>query len=368
LLVLDANYSGNDVIADYIDVIKCASIKRQIDQLCNKITTNEWPFTEFDQNLTKFYSEFNEIIWNNNRKYNDLISPNEAINQLEKMRNRNSDKICNVVPIGIKTVDDMLHEGGMNKGGVYVLAAPPGTGKTAFALNVIQHESELLLSEDYTNRKTPIILLFSLEMTVIELAQRMISLIANKPFKDLDSSNNEFDKQRFNTAKKIFSSYPLKIFPGQDINVMEVRKNINIISKSNDLKLVIIDHLHIMSGTSPKQNEYEKISEITNMIRQIAKDYNIPILLLCQLDKSATKTGTTEQITMANLRGSGTIAQDANSIFILQEKNKQSDENKTESRFITFKIEKQRAGKKGSVQLHFYGPTYKFTQIQEKTN
>jgi replicative DNA helicase len=351
-----------------LDIVKCASIKRQIDFLCEKITNSQWPFTEFDKKLTEFYTLFNEIIWNNNRGFNDLISPSDAIIQLEKLKNKNYDKICNVVPIGIKSIDDMLHDGGMNKGGVYVLAAPPGTGKTAFALNIIEHEAVLLSFEDYTNRKPPIILLFSLEMTVVELAQRMIAMIADKPFNELNNSTLELDKQRFNTAKNIFSSFPLKIFPGQDINVMEVRKNINILTKANDLKLVIIDHLHIMSGTSPKQSEYEKISEITNMIRQIAKDYNIPILLLCQLDKSATKTGSSEQITMANLRGSGTIAQDANSIFILQEKNKQNDDTKSDARFITFKIEKQRAGKKGSVQLHFFGPTFKFTEIQERKN
>jgi replicative DNA helicase len=255
-------------------------------------------------------------------------------------------KNCNVLSTGFVEIDKYLN-GGLNDGQLIVIAAAPGIGKTTLAINIIINECFQIAQRKNTlpeNVKPQQILFMSLEMDEIEITSKMVSKISEKPYSYLKDKKNEYskqDKEVFEHAYDLIHDFSLTIKSKNSTDIENVKKNINILSSSYDLRLVVIDHLHMMDYDRKK--ETAEISEITKTLKHLAQQYNVPIILLSQVNKNEKTMGAAtrsmggssknksdslhqdaciepcdvNRIGLNELRGSGSIVQDANIIMLL---------------------------------------------------
>jgi replicative DNA helicase len=253
------------------------------------------------------------------------------------LNNTNISDAYSVVPTGFNSVDKLIN-GGFEKGELNLIAAAPGTGKTAFALNVFAHECEKLLHFDVSNqnRKPPIVYYVSLEMTAPQILERLISINTGKSFKFSNFNSNkysELDKEIFQAAFDNISKYPAKMNANFKASITDIRGQISLLASSHDIKLVIIDHLHIMDYD--RNNENQEIAGITKNLKQIAKEYQLPIVLLSQVNKSKNTFGgeskkfgfnkdqvkeeetSSNKIFLSDIRGSGAPVQDSSIIILM---------------------------------------------------
>jgi replicative DNA helicase len=280
-----SEYKGTAPFNEYIEIIKDGSTKRSLDRICGEIMNSKWDFTSFNNKLNEKIAEFNDVAWD--RKTIEMENISETLKEYlsNKVKKTNT---LDVVPTGINAIDKILSGGGFEKGTLNVLAAAPGVGKTAFALNVIKHECDLLMEAPKdSNKKQPQILFFCLEMTPNELIDRLIAIISEKPSKFFNNSNsNEIDNNRRSYVLHSLENYPLKVNINFKANIDDISSQISLASKSFDLKLVVIDHLHIMEKDGKKDENIE-LANITRRLKSVAKDKNIPILLLSQVTKDS---------------------------------------------------------------------------------
>jgi replicative DNA helicase len=242
------------------------------------------------------------------------------------------------VETGFRNIDTIL-DGGFGKGELDVIAAAPAVGKSAFAINVLANECENLIDAPVSpNQKPPMVFYVSIEMNGGEIFERLVSFKAGKSFKMKDFVANNYSKEDlelFTIAIDRIKKYPLKTNHTFHASVNDVAAQMSQISNSFDLKLVIIDHLHIMDYD--KTNENNAIAGITKRLKALAKEYDVPIVLLSQVNKTkaafdysskfnkqqpnSPQTNVDDQasnaIGMNDLRGSGAIAQDASVIIMM---------------------------------------------------
>jgi replicative DNA helicase len=231
--------------------------------------------------------------------------------------------------------------GGFGKGELDVIAAAPAVGKSAFAINVLANECEnLLFAPPIPNHKPPMTLYISIEMNGDEIFERLVSYKSGKSFKVKEFNEKKYSKEDsdlFTIAINTIEKYPLKVNHTFHASVNGIAAQMSQISNAFDLKLVVIDHLHIMDYD--KINENSAIADITKKLKGLAKEYDVPIVLLSQVNKSKTAfdysskfkqpqqsntpqaNNTDDQASNAiginDLRGSGAIAQDASVILLM---------------------------------------------------
>jgi replicative DNA helicase len=189
---------------------------------------------------------------------------------------------------------------GLQQGHFIVLGARPAVGKTALAVNLASHI-----------RKEHKVSFFSLEMPALSIAQRILCLESNIPFSRLIRGKVDADeKRRLQDAFKILSNSGVFIHAG-DSRMATIKEQIRR-DVEEGAKLVIIDYLNLISGVSGRQR-WEMVGEITREIKLTAMERKIPIIGLAQLGRVAEK----EKPTLADLRESGSIEQDADLVGLL---------------------------------------------------
>lgn len=227
------------------------------------------------------------------------------IQELEK----NNGKLPGI-PTGFKRVDEIL-EGGFQKTDLIILAARPGVGKTAFALNVAGNAA----------RAGHKVMVFSLEMANTQLGQRLLSLTACVPMENIrtgDISPEDWDS--ISDAQDAFENCDFVIDESSNISPMEMKNKCRrFIAERGGLDLIIIDYLQLMSmggGYKIEQREKE-IGSITRAIKIMAKELNVAVILLSQLSRGPEqRAGHKPQL--SDLRDSGSIEQDADIVIFLR--------------------------------------------------
>jgi replicative DNA helicase len=247
-----------------------------------------------------------------------------------------SQKNYDKVETGFKSIDSIL-SGGLGKGELDVIAAAPAVGKSAFALNILVNECEnLIYAPANPNQKPPMVYYVSIEMNGAEIFERLVSFKAGKSFKLKDYHGKKYstqDSELFTIAIDTIAKYPLITNQTFHASIDGIAGQMSQLASSHDLKLVVIDHLHIMDYDRNKENN--AIADITKRLKSLAKEHNVPILLLSQVNKTKEAfgysskfksqpqqaTNTSDQdpnaIGMHDLRGSGAIGQDASVIILM---------------------------------------------------
>jgi len=255
------------------------------------------------------------------------------------------------VPTGISELDETIT--GLNRSDLILLGARPGMGKTSFALNIARHAAVR------ANKK---IAFFSLEMSKEQLASRLLSTEAMVSGTKLRTGKlSEDEWVRIVEAGDVLSKTQMYFDDNPSITVGEMKAKIR---RLKDVDLVVVDYLQLMSAAGKVDNRVQEISKITRNMKIMAKELNVPVLVLSQLARDSEKR-TNHRPVLSDLRDSGSIEQDADIVLFLYREdyyqdgetpNENADRNSGECI-----IAKNRHGETKTVPLHWQGEFMRFT-------
>ncbi len=260
---------------------------------------------------------------------------------------------------GIETGYYRLDEltSGLQKQDLVILAARPGVGKTALALNIASHcavKSGLKVA------------VFSLEMSAVALVRRLLSAEARINVKRLtrgllsrtaDSRQEASDWQRLAEAADRLAEAPLWIDDTAGISVLELRGKCRRMMMEHGLDLVVVDYLQLMSSGMRAENRTQEVSAISRGLKAVAKQLNVPLLVLSQLSRNPERRGD-QRPQLSDLRESGSIEQDADVVMFINRKNRalqaaNAGEDDEDWRLAEIIIAKQRNGPTDLFKLVF---------------
>ena len=266
--------------------------------------------------------------------------------------------------IGIKTgigdLDDKLMA--LRPGGLYILAARPGVGKTSFGLKIVGNIAGHLDSKHRA-------LFVSLEVDKVDLLKKLVSAEGGLDFKKIEEGRlDEAEMELLANTLTTLKSWKLDLMDVSDLTVQGLRSVVKRRKlETGDLDLVVLDYLQLLNASRPDMNEYEKVSEISRVLKVMARELKIPVLALSQMSRDAEKGATTSARPpkLSDLRGSGSIEQDADAVIFMHRVDA-GDGQKNESggadtaRKIQVIVAKNRFGPQGSVNMHFFPAKMRF--------
>ncbi len=246
------------------------------------------------------------------------------------------------VPTGYHMLDEKTS--GLQPSDLIVIAGRPSMGKTALALNIAQNASS----------QTGIpVGIFSLEMSKEQLSLRMLSSEAR-----IDSSRmrggflSESDLARINRAAGTLYDLPIYIDDSPAISALEIRAKARRMKMEKGLGLVIVDYLQLMRGRASAERRDLEISEISRSLKALAKEINIPVVALSQLNRKVEERSNKRPV-LSDLRESGAIEQDADVIVFIYRDEVYNKKEGEADRTSEINVAKQRNGPTGTVKLTF---------------
>lgn len=321
-----SGFAYSDDLKANIELIKNASIKRQLDNFSQKVINTKIDYAQYDDQIAQLENEFLDIT--QSKHTNKLISMDEVasnyLDKINKLRQRKQD--ITGTPVGFKALDKVTN--GFQPGDLIILAARPGVGKTAISLNFANNAARWI-KENMTSEKDRVVI-FSLEMGKEQLCQRLVSINAL-----VDSSSLRSGKMSDADWAKVQSTIDdLKTLPilidDQAVSVVDVQSKLKQLKSEYNIKLVIIDYLQLMKGPALKNvqvNRQQEVSTISRMIKLLARRIDAPILALAQLSRDIEKRGENPTPKLSDLRESGSLEQDADIVMFLSSLEKSMADN-----------------------------------------
>ena len=252
---------------------------------------------------------------------------------------------------GFPELDALLS--GLQNGDLIVIASRPSMGKTALALNIGQHVA--------CNLQVPVTV-FSMEMSNLQLGIRLVSAVGRIDGTQLQSANlDEHQWPALSAAIGVMAQAPLFIDDAPALSPMEVRAKARRQKREHGLGLIIIDYLQLMRSGGRPENRTAEIAEISRSLKALAKELNVPVIVLSQLNRSLEQRADKRPM-MSDLRESGAIEQDADVImFIYRDEyyNKESPD----AGHAEVIVAKQRMGPCDTVKLAFHGAHTRFENL-----
>jgi len=248
------------------------------------------------------------------------------------------------VPTGFRDLDNML--AGLQRSDLFILAARPSMGKTAFVLN--------LAHKIAVEAKEPV-LIFSLEMSKEQLVDRLLSMESGVDAWALRTGNlTDNDFERIGHAMGTLSEAQMYIDDTPSITISDLRTKARREAHNRPLGLIIVDYLQLMSGGSRfggDGNRVQEISEISRGLKGVAREMNVPLIALSQLSRSV-ESRTPQIPQLSDLRESGSIEQDADVVAFLYREDYYNPESERKN-IMDVLIKKHRNGPTGGVELYF---------------
>lgn len=267
---------------------------------------------------------------------------------------------------------DRLIGGGLKPGEMFVLAARPSIGKTALALNIIRN---IINREPNGPQSRKKVAFFSLEMTDKQIIQRLLCTEAKVPLSAIyEGSLQPADAQRLGAAVDNLRLAHLFIDSTSAISVFELRAKARKMKELNGIDLIVIDYLQLMrAGDRSAESRQVEVAAISGGLKAIAKELNIPVLVLAQLSRESEKSTNPKENPLpklSHLRESGAIEQDADVVVFLHRNRDESKEDNAEGMKDGIKsmliVEKNRNGRTGIVNLRFIPQLMEFRCIEHK--
>ncbi len=329
-------------VAHYAKTVKDASLLRQIIQTGGEIARRGGGGVSPEELLDHAETRIMEIA--RKRVRSAFSSPPElAARTLEHIEEAQKKKAAITgLSTGFKKIDELTS--GFQPGDLVVVAARPSLGKTSFCLNVAEHIGTQLGAK---------VAVFSLEMTEVQLVQRIFSMMSQVNFSDIRSGRlKEADKDKVAAASVQFGKSQIFIDDSAGQTAFEIRAKCRRLQKDKGLDIVFVDYLQLMRGDQREQNREREIAQISYSLKALAKELNIPVVAVSQLSRQ-TETRTDRRPQLSDLRESGAIEQDADVVIFIHRTDfyaKDDDEKNGEAEII---IGKQRNGPLGVARLAF---------------
>jgi len=300
-----------------------------------------------------------DITQNNlSRNYESMGSlASKTLKMLEELKDK-KDGLTGV-PTGFADLDRLTS--GWQPSDMIILAARPGMGKTSMVLALAKNAAM-----DFNKP----VAVFSLEMSNVQLVQRLISMEAEiSGHKMRNGKLEEYEWQQLQTAIEKMSEVPIFIDDTPGINIFELRAKCRRLKMQHDIQMVIIDYLQLMSGGTDNKNgnREQEISAISRALKGMAKELSVPVIALSQLSRAVETRGGTKRPQLSDLRESGAIEQDADMVtFIYRPEYYQileDEEGQSLKGIAEFIVAKNRHGATETVKLRFVDEFARFQDL-----
>ena len=325
---------------DYAKIVRDRAVRRQLIEICREIEESAASETDSAEHILelaekKIYSISDKNVKGNFRHIKEVIGVNYRHLQL---LSQNPDGTSGI-PTGFSAIDKLLI--GMGAGDMVLVGARPGVGKTSFTMNIATRAAK-------TTGKT--VCVFSLEMSAEQLVLRMMASEArvnNMVFRSGKLQNDDWEKVAVAVNSLSECDVLIDDTPGMSVTMMKSR-----LRRVKNLGLVVIDYLQLMQEETRTDNRAQAVGEISRGIKLMAKEFGVPVLTCAQLNRAveSRKEGLPQ---LSDLRDSGSIEQDADSVMFLHR-------NEGEQQKVQVVIAKNRHGATGTVDL---GWTPEFTSF-----
>lgn len=345
-------------VEQYADIVAQKSMRRRLIQ-----TSHEIGGLGFDESksLKELIEEAETRLFQVSQQHvkqtivsiEDILAESfERLDELHKDK-----KSIRGVPTGFKDMDNIL--AGLQRSDLFILAARPSMGKTAFVLNLAHNVA--------VDAKEPV-LLFSLEMSKEQLVDRLLSMESGVDAWALRTGNlSDTDFEKLGEAMGTLSEAPIYIDDTPGLTVSDMRTKARREAHHQKLGLVIVDYLQLMSGGSRfsgEGNRVQEISEISRGLKGIARELNVPLIALSQLSRSV-ESRSPQIPQLADLRESGSIEQDADVVAFIYREDYYNPE--TDRKNLTdILIKKHRNGPLGNVELYFDKDKQRFRSVDTR--
>lgn len=336
----------------YAEIVKEHAIMRRLIEAGTKIAqlgyANE---TEVDTLVDQAQAEIYAVTDGNAKE--DYVSFSEALEETINEIDANSNRPDGVygVPTDFIEFDELT--GGLHGGQMIVIAARPGVGKSTLALDIarsaaIHHHMATVF--------------FSLEMSRTELAMRILSAEGKISMGRLKKGDLDTEGwTNLATLQGRIDSAPLFIDDSPNMTLMEIRAKCRRLKQRNDLKLVVLDYLQLMSSGKKVESRQQEVSEFSRSLKLLAKELDVPVIALSQLNRGSEQR-TDKRPMVSDLRESGSIEQDADIVILLHREDMYNPDSERvgEADMI---IAKHRGGPTRTIPLAFSGKYSRFNNM-----
>lgn len=333
----------------YGKIVHDSAVKRELISVSSRIAESGFDErTSVEELLDKAESSLFSVSQARSRVAFSHIkqSLEEAFDRLDELHKNPG--FLRGVPTGFKTLDERM--GGLQNSNMIVLAARPSLGKTSFAVNVAQHAA--------LEHKIPVGII-SLESSRGQLVHRMLAAQADLDSWKLNTGKlEEGDFKKLGEAMGVLAEAPIFIDDTPALSVMEMRTRARRLQMEQKIRLLIVDYLQLARSRN-LENRVQEVSEISQALKNLARELDIPVLALSQLSRAVEARGEARP-QLSDLRESGSIEQDADIVMFLYREDPDDREN------INLFVAKHRNGPTGEFPLRFVGDRTKFYERDEK--
>ena len=341
----------------YLDHVREKYLLRRLIQTCTGVVGRIY---EFEGDVEELLDEVEKDILhvNESREQNEVKDVkklvNEALVTIEHFFNRKGE--LSGLATGFGDLDKMTD--GLHGGEMIIVAARPSMGKTSLAMNIAEHVA-LELGQPVG--------VFSLEMSAASLILRMLCSLARVNMRSIrDGFMSEADFPKLMTASGRLAAAKLMIDDTAGLSILQLRARARRMHQQHGIKLFVIDYVQLLNSTARRaqENRQQEIADISSGVKALAKELNVPIIVLSQLNRELEKDKSRKP-RLSDLRESGSIEQDADLVGLLYKPDGGEDEDgatpdESEGLAVNFLIAKQRNGPTGDVNLTFMKPYTRF--------
>ena len=352
---LAQNVPGSANIRRYAEIVRERAVMRKLVEVGTGIADSAFSPQGKDaaQLLDEAEAKIFEIAEGGQRSAQGFVDIRQLLPQvadrIDQLFQRDNASDVTGIPTGFRDLDSMTS--GLQPGDLVIVAGRPSMGKTAFSLNIAENVA--------LDHRAPVAV-FSMEMAGIQLAMRMIGSVGRLDQHRMRTGRLEDeDWVRLTTALGKLNDADIFIDESAGLNALEVRARARRLHRQcGKLGLIVVDYLQLMSSTRQGENRATEISEISRSLKSLAKELDVPVVALSQLNRSLEQRPNKRPV-MSDLRESGAIEQDADLIlFIYRDEVYNPDSpDKGTAEII---IGKQRNGPIGTVRLTFLGEHTRF--------
>jgi replicative DNA helicase len=295
--ILLNKYENSIELENYVNQINEKYLRRLLIDLGKQII--KWGYTT-SENLEKILEKIEFILLNINQENNQkkFYSAAEVIDDVfAEIKNKIKKNENSGFETTFKDLDSILQ--GFQKSDLIIIAGRPSMGKTAFALN---------LAKNIVSQYNIPLIIFSLEMSRQQIIYRFLATESNINSNRLKSGKmNEIEWNELSLAMKKISELPIYIDDNPNLTLMDIREKLKKILLNNKNAIIIIDYLQLMKGNGKLENRVQEISSITRNLKILAKEFQIPIILLSQLSRNV-ESRINKRPMLSDLRESGCLA------------------------------------------------------------
>ncbi|MDX8397960.1 MAG: replicative DNA helicase [Mariprofundaceae bacterium] len=341
----------------YAQIVRERAVLRQLLSACSTVTRNV--FEEKAKSVGDHLDHAETSVLNVAEAFNQSRPTFDKIGTLmagayQELQNRyKNQQTVTGVPTGFRDLDEIT--AGMQRGDLVVVAGRPAMGKTSFAMNLAQNAA-------IRSDEPHVAAIFTLEMPAQQIAMRMLAVEARVDMANLRTGKfSTSDWTSLARASGDLAEAEIFIDDTPSISVLELRAKCRRLKRdAKRLDLVLIDYLQLMSGRAGSERREQEISEITRSLKGLAKELDVPVIVLSQLNRSLESRADKRPM-MSDLRESGAIEQDADIIMFIYRDEVYNKKPENEGRAEVI-IAKHRNGSIGTVHLTFLS---KFTRFED---